>query len=65
MSEDKKFLTTKELSERWGGSPTPATLRQWRHQKRGVRYVKMGNMARYPLSEVIKYEKKLEKSAKL
>ena len=62
---DNKYLTTKQLSDRWGGTPTPETLRNWRYQGKGVRFIKIGNLVKYPLSEVIKYENKLQRSKRL
>ena len=56
---EKKLLTTKELSERWNGSPTPDTLRQWRSKKKGPQYVKLGGV-RYRLSDIVEYEESLK-----
>jgi hypothetical protein len=58
---ENKYLTEKQLSDRWGGSPTPGTLRNWRHQGKGPRYVKIGQKPKYLLSDVLKYERKLKR----
>ena len=63
MSE-KVFLTTEQLSERWGGRPASGTLRNWRSQGKGPSFVKMGNMVKYPLSAILKFENRLKRSSR-
>ena len=60
----KIFLTPKQLSERWDGSPSVGTLSNWRYFGVGPRYVKLGNggknsSIKYAVSEIEKYERKL------
>lgn len=54
---ENKYLTPEQLSQRWGGSPTVETLRNWRSQGRGVKFIKIGKLIKYPLSEILKFEK--------
>ena len=56
MSENKKYLTPKELAERW--SVSLHTLASWRKcsMGKGPKFVKIGGVL-YPLDEVIKYER--------
>ena len=47
--------TEKELSRRW--KIDPKTLRNWRCQRRGPRYYKIGGTSvRYPAEEIVKAE---------
>jgi len=57
-----KYLTTRQLSDRWGGSPTPQTLKNWRNTGRGIPFIKLGRLVKYRLSDVLKYEKELDRS---
>jgi len=50
----KRYLTTLELAERWGVSP--GTLRNWRLYKRGPRFLKFGNLVRYSMTDIRKWE---------
>lgn len=49
------FLTEKELGSRW--KIDSKTIRNWRCQKRGPSYIKLGFNIRYSLSEIERYEK--------
>ena len=51
---EEKLWTTAELAGRWHMSPW--TLRDWRHQRRGPRSVRIGRQALYPQSEVARWE---------
>jgi len=62
--DEKKYLTTEQLSERWGGTPAPGTLKNWRLQGKGVRFIKMGNMVKYPLSAILRFEKRINGSSR-
>ena len=57
-----KLLTPKELSERWGGLVTTATLANWRARRRkhhvGLPYVKLGGKVVYDIQDIEKYEEK-------
>jgi predicted DNA-binding transcriptional regulator AlpA len=50
------MLSTRELAERW--NLRPATLRVWRTEGRGPRYVKLGKSVRYPMSDVLDFEER-------
>jgi len=56
----EQFLTTKELSARWKINEN--TLRHWRIDGIGPRFVKMGEGARssirYKLKDIAEYEEK-------
>jgi transposase-like protein len=60
MSDKDKLITTQELAARW--SMHPNTLANWRHQKRGPKYVKIGRMRKSPvyyrLKDILEYENK-------
>jgi transposase-like protein len=58
-----KLITPEQLAERWGMSQ--ATLKKWRHLKRGPAYIKLGGKeqkgndnVRYSLKDIIAYESK-------
>lgn len=51
MSESK-FLTPEEVTERYRGGISPGTVRNWRTQKIGPSYVKIGKAVLYPLEEL-------------
>lgn len=52
--ENDRLLTQDELAERW--QVTVRTLQNWRKDEKGPRHIAMGSSARYPLSEVVRYE---------
>ena len=63
-TRDGKLLTTEELSERW--QMDSGTLENWRQAKKGPVFIKLGSKAgsslvRYRESDVIEYEKKMER----
>lgn len=54
MNRTGSMLTTADLAGRW---QVPArTLGQWRYEKRGPGYVKIGGAVRYRLADVEAYE---------
>lgn len=55
---DKKYLTQRELLDRWRGEIKLATLTTWRSRKQGPPYVKVGGKVLYPLGGVEEYEKR-------
>lgn len=62
MPKNDVLLMPKELASRW--SMSVDTLSNWRHLKRGPRYVKLSGTKfsiRYKLSDIEKYEKEREK----
>ncbi|UVF21370.1 DNA-binding protein [Microvirga terrae] len=55
---DKKFLTPRQLTERWGGEIHERTLANWRASSRGPRYLRIGGKILYDLAEVEEYERR-------
>ena len=49
---DNKFLTADEVSERYRGSVSVGTLRNWRAMKIGPSFVKIGKAVLYPIDEL-------------
>ncbi|RAZ89309.1 DNA-binding protein [Mesorhizobium hawassense] len=56
--DDRKFLTAEEVSERYRGSISPGTLRNWRAKRIGPAYVKLGKAVLYPVEELEKWDQK-------
>ena len=50
----KKFLSTKDLAERWG--KTTGNIYDMRKKKTGPRYVRIGGSIRYNIADVEQYE---------
>ncbi|PIT04767.1 hypothetical protein TSA1_31465 [Bradyrhizobium nitroreducens] len=55
---DKKFLTAEEVSERYRGSVSVGTLRNWRAMKVGPTFVKIGKAVLYPTNELDAWDQK-------
>jgi len=51
-----EFLTEAEIVTRYRGAITPGTLKNWRHQKSGPPWVRVGRVALYPRSELLIWE---------
>ena len=58
MTPFETYLTTKELIERWRNQVSASTLANWRSEKRGPSFVKIGGRILYPLADVLAYEEK-------
>ncbi len=54
---DNKFLTADEVSERYRGSISVGTLRNWRAMKVGPSFAKIGKAVLYPLDELEAWDK--------
>ena len=54
---DNKFLTAEEVSERYRGEITVATLRNWRAMRIGPTFVKIGKAVLYPVEELDAWDK--------
>jgi hypothetical protein len=52
LMSDKKFLTAEEVSDRYRGSVSVGTLRNWRAMKIGPTFVKIGKAVLYPTNEL-------------
>jgi len=64
MPSDTKHLTTAQLAERWGFDPStgkggysPDTLKNWRGQGKGPRYIRPGKKVLYPIAAVEEFER--------
>ncbi len=55
---DNKFLTDEEVSERYRGSVSVGTLRNWRAMKIGPTFVKIGKAVLYPATELDAWDQK-------
>jgi len=55
---DEKFLTAEEVSERYRGSVSVGTLRNWRAMKIGPTFVKIGKAVLYPTNELDAWDQK-------
>lgn len=57
MAQTAEYLTPTELSKRWGGAVTTGTLANWRSKGQGPAFAKFGSRVRYPLANVVNWEK--------
>jgi hypothetical protein len=55
---DRKYLTAEEVSERYRGSVSVGTLRNWRAMKIGPAFVKIGKAVLYPTNELDVWDRK-------
>ncbi|MGX5830170.1 DNA-binding protein [Mesorhizobium sp. 43Arga] len=55
---NRKFLTAEEVSERYRGSNSLGTLRNWRAKRIGPAYVKLGKALLYPIEELDVWDRK-------
>lgn len=53
-----KYLTAEEVSERYRGSISVRTLRNWRAMRIGPAYVKIGKAVLYPIEELEMWDQK-------
>ena len=51
-----EFLTTKELSARWGGRITVRALENWRSTSNGPPFIKLGGSVLYRATDIDKWE---------
>ena len=49
---ENRFLTPEEVSERYRGSVSVGTLRNWRAMRKGPSFVKIGKAVLYPAGEL-------------
>lgn len=57
MDSAPVFLTPRQLMQRWKYSIVPGTLANWRSQKKGPPYQKIGSKVVYPLAELEAWER--------
>jgi hypothetical protein len=48
--DERKYLTAEEVSERYRGSVSVGTLRNWRAMKIGPPFIKIGKAVLYPIN---------------
>jgi predicted DNA-binding transcriptional regulator AlpA len=51
---DEQYLSVDDLAERYGVAVQ--TVYHWNHRRSGPRYIKVGRLPRYRLSDVIAWE---------
>ncbi|QPB08648.1 helix-turn-helix domain-containing transcriptional regulator [Burkholderia phage Mica] len=56
QAQPKKFLSAAEVSQRWDGAVSTGTLANWRTQKKGPPYQKLGSKVRYPIVQLEAWE---------
>jgi hypothetical protein len=56
--DERKYLTAEEVSERYRGSVSVGTLRNWRAMKVGPTFIKIGKAVLYPIDELEAWDKK-------
>ena len=55
---DRRFLTVKEVAERYRGEVSVGTLRNWRSMKIGPAFVKIGKAVLYPVDALDAWDQK-------
>lgn len=60
MSEERTFLDTKQLAERWRRSPR--TIEGWRNKKIGPDYLNLNGKIVYDIVEIMKAEEEAKVS---
>ena len=58
LMHDNKFLTAEEVSDRYRGSISVGTLRNWRAMRIGPTFVKVGKAVLYPITELDAWDQK-------
>ncbi|MFG1377251.1 helix-turn-helix domain-containing protein [Xanthobacter sp. VTT E-85241] len=56
--DDRKYLTAEEVSDRYRGSISAGTLRNWRAMRIGPAYIKIGKAVLYPVEELEAWDQK-------
>lgn len=51
----KDIMTTEELAKKW--KMNPGSLANWRSEKKGPKFVKLGRKVRYKLKDIERFEK--------
>lgn len=55
---ETRFLTAEEVSERYRGEVSVGTLRNWRAQRVGPPFMKIGKSVLYPLQGLEEWDRK-------
>jgi|SRR3989338_8717449 len=58
LMADEKFLTTEEVAERYRGEVSIGTLENWRAQRIGPPFVKIGKAVLYPIEELDAWDRR-------
>ena len=58
LMADEKFLTTEEVAERYRGEVSVGTLENWRAQRIGPPFVKIGKAVLYPVEELEAWDRR-------
>lgn len=61
MTEDRVYLTQRELAERWRLSGR--TLERWRAEPYGPAWVNIGGSIRYPMRDIEEFEQRNRNTA--
>ncbi|MFC3323649.1 helix-turn-helix domain-containing protein [Mesorhizobium cantuariense] len=56
--DDRKFLTAEEVSQRYRGSISVGTLRNWRAMRVGPAFIKVGKAVLYPTEGLDAWDQK-------
>jgi hypothetical protein len=62
IRSEPEYLTVKELIGRWRGQISATTLANWRSERKGPAFIKIGGRVLYPLADVIAYEAQSRRS---
>jgi hypothetical protein len=58
LMDNRKYLTVEEVADRYRGSISVGTLRNWRAMRVGPAYVKIGKAVLYPVSDLDAWDEK-------
>jgi len=58
LMANEKFLTTDEVAERYRGEVSVGTLENWRAQRIGPPFVKIGKAVLYPIEELEAWDRR-------
>lgn len=58
-----KYLNAKDLVARWKDEVTTGTLANWRSQRRGPPFIKLGSKVLYPVDKLEEWERLQLKAA--
>ena len=56
--DERKYLTAEEVSERYRGSVSVGTLRNWRAMRIGPPFIKIGKAVLYPIDQLEAWDRK-------
>lgn len=56
--DDRKYLTAEEVSDRYRGSISVGTLRNWRAMRIGPAFIKIGKAVLYPVEALEAWDQK-------